>query len=56
MIIVEYKKKELVHLMTTKRNSEQSISLSSQLSDMKVIKRDGRLVNFNAQKKFMMHC
>ena len=43
-------KKELVHLMTTKRNSEQSISLSSQLSDMKVIKRDGRLVNFNAQK------
>ncbi|WP_094243287.1 anaerobic ribonucleoside-triphosphate reductase [Tetragenococcus halophilus] len=36
--------------MTTKRNSEQSISLSSQLSDMKVIKRDGRLVNFNAQK------
>lgn len=43
-------KKELVHLMTTKRNSEQSISLSSQLSDMKVIKRDGRLVHFNAQK------
>ncbi|GMG66200.1 anaerobic ribonucleoside-triphosphate reductase [Tetragenococcus halophilus] len=37
-------------MMTTKRNSEQSISLSSQLSDMKVIKRDGRLVNFNAQK------
>ncbi|AYW51171.1 anaerobic ribonucleoside-triphosphate reductase [Tetragenococcus halophilus] len=36
--------------MTTKRNSEQSISLSSQLSDMKVIKRDGRLVHFNAQK------
>ncbi|MCF1683972.1 anaerobic ribonucleoside-triphosphate reductase [Tetragenococcus halophilus] len=36
--------------MTTKINSEQSISLSSQLSDMKVIKRDGRLVNFNAQK------
>lgn len=43
-------KKELVHLMTTKRNSEQSIFLSSQLSDMKVIKRDGRLVHFNAQK------
>ncbi|GEQ37265.1 ribonucleoside-triphosphate reductase [Tetragenococcus halophilus] len=37
-------------MMTTKRNSEQSISLSSQLSDMKVIKRDGRLVHFNAQK------
>ncbi|MEK2535706.1 anaerobic ribonucleoside-triphosphate reductase [Tetragenococcus halophilus] len=36
--------------MTTKRTSEQSISLSSQLSDMKVIKRDGRLVHFNAQK------
>ncbi|MEL5940031.1 anaerobic ribonucleoside-triphosphate reductase [Tetragenococcus halophilus] len=36
--------------MTTKRNSEQSIFLSSQLSDMKVIKRDGRLVHFNAQK------
>jgi len=36
--------------MTTKINSEQSISLSSQLSDMKVIKRDGRLVHFNAQK------
>nr|WP_284246966.1 anaerobic ribonucleoside-triphosphate reductase [Tetragenococcus halophilus] len=36
--------------MTTKINSEQSISLSSQLSDMKVVKRDGRLVNFNAQK------
>ncbi|GMG63579.1 anaerobic ribonucleoside-triphosphate reductase [Tetragenococcus halophilus] len=37
-------------MMTTKRNSEQSIFLSSQLSDMKVIKRDGRLVHFNAQK------
>lgn len=44
------KKKELVILLTIKGNAEQDISISSQLTDMKVIKRDGRLVAFNAQK------
>ncbi|AYW44493.1 anaerobic ribonucleoside-triphosphate reductase [Tetragenococcus koreensis] len=36
--------------MTIKGKSEQNFSFSSQLSDMKVVKRDGRLVEFNAQK------
>ncbi|GAA3021774.1 anaerobic ribonucleoside-triphosphate reductase [Tetragenococcus solitarius] len=37
-------------MLTIKGNTEQDISISSQLTDMKVIKRDGRLVAFNAQK------
>lgn len=44
------KEKELIFLMTIKGKSEQNFSFSSQLSDMKVVKRDGRLVEFNAQK------
>ncbi len=40
----------MVILLTIKGNTEQDISISSQLTDMKVIKRDGRLVAFNAQK------
>lgn len=44
------KKKELVILLSIKGKTEQSVSFSSELSDMKVIKRDGRLVSFNAQK------
>lgn len=37
-------------MLSIKGKTEQSVSFSSELSDMKVIKRDGRLVSFNAQK------
>ena len=42
--------KELVIMMNTKRKSEQTISLHPSLASMKIIKRDGRLVDFDDQK------
>ena len=53
-LILDYDKqeefKELVIMMNTKRKSEQTISLHPSLASMKIIKRDGRLVDFDDQK------